>query len=241
MAAVAIFCPNSINILAGINGVEVAQSIAIACLLLINDLLYLNPYSNHPHTATDSHRFSVYLLLPFIAVSSALLQFNWFPARVFVGDTYCYFAGMVFAVDAILGHFSKTLLLLFIPQILNFIYSAPQLFHLIQCPRHRLPHFNSRTGLLEPSRTTFQKQPRELVKKAIGWLDRFRLVDATYDEKGSLVNCSNLTILNLSLVWFGPMREDQLAWLIVFAQVVSGMLGLLIRHRLALWVFHIDN
>ncbi len=61
------------------------------------------------------------------------------PAKVFVGDTYCYFAGMTFAVVGILGHFSKTLLLFFIPQILNFLYSTPQLFKFVPCPRHRLP------------------------------------------------------------------------------------------------------
>ena len=49
------------------------------------------------------------------------------------------FAGMTFAVVGILGHFSKTMLLFFIPQIVNFVYSTPQLFHLIPCPRHRLP------------------------------------------------------------------------------------------------------
>ena len=41
-----------------------------------------------------------------------------YPAKVFVGDTYCYFAGMTFAVSAILGHNTKTVLLFFIPQAL---------------------------------------------------------------------------------------------------------------------------
>lgn len=62
-----------------------------------------------------------------------------YPSRAFVGDTFCYFAGMTFAVVGILGHFSKTMLLFFIPQVLNFLYSLPQLFHVIPCPRHRLP------------------------------------------------------------------------------------------------------
>lgn len=62
-----------------------------------------------------------------------------YPSRVFVGDTFCYFAGMTFAVVGILGHFSKTMLLFFLPQVLNFLYSLPQLFHIIPCPRHRLP------------------------------------------------------------------------------------------------------
>ena len=47
---------------------------------------------------------------------------------VFVGDTFCYQAGVTFAVVGILGHFSKTLLLFFIPQVLNFLWSCPQLF-----------------------------------------------------------------------------------------------------------------
>ena len=34
---------------------------------------------------------------------------NWYPSTVFVGDTFCYFAGMTFAVVGIHGHFSKTL------------------------------------------------------------------------------------------------------------------------------------
>ena len=62
-----------------------------------------------------------------------------YPSEAFVGDTFCYFAGMTFAVIGILGHFSKTMLLFFLPQVANFVYSVPQLFHLVPCPRHRLP------------------------------------------------------------------------------------------------------
>lgn len=35
-----------------------------------------------------------------------------------MGDTYCYFAGMTFAVVGIHGHFSKTLILMFLPQVM---------------------------------------------------------------------------------------------------------------------------
>ena len=239
MAAIAIFCPNSINILAGINGIEVSQCLVIAFLLVFNDTLYLLvPY---PHPATDSHLFSLYMLLPFIGVSLALWQHNWFPARVFVGDTYCYFAGMVFAVVGILGHFSKTLLLLLIPQIFNFIYSSPQLFRLIPCPRHRLPRFNARTGFLEPSVTEWKEAPHPLVNWGLKMLDRVRLVRVVVDKEGNVVESSNLTILNLWLVWWGPRREDRLAMEIVGLQVVCGLVGLFVRHRLALLVFDADN
>jgi UDP-N-acetylglucosamine--dolichyl-phosphate N-acetylglucosaminephosphotransferase len=95
-------------------------------------------------------------MIPFIACTIPILKRNWFvfhffdlfinfrikfryPAEIFVGDTLCYFAGMTFAVVGIIGHFSKTMLLFFIPQIMNFLLSVPQLFHFIPCPRHRLP------------------------------------------------------------------------------------------------------
>ncbi|KAI1335851.1 glycosyl transferase family 4-domain-containing protein [Xylariaceae sp. FL0016] len=241
MAAFCIFSPNSINILAGINGIEVSQSIVIALLLAFNDALYiLTPY---PHPATDSHLFSLYFLLPFLGVSFALLVHNWYPARVFVGDTYCYFAGMVFVVVSILGHFSKTLILLLIPQIFNFVYSVPQLFGLIPCPRHRLPHFSARTGLLEPSVTKWEKdrQPKPIIAQVLRLLAQLRLLSLKEDEEGRIVETSNFTILNLWLVWRGPMREDKLAMEITVMQVLVGLFGLFVRHKLALLIFREDN
>lgn len=245
MAAIAIFCPNSINILAGINGIEVSQSIVIGFLLLANDALslYAAPSNPDPHPATDPHLFSIYLLLPFMGVSIALWWHNWYPAKVFVGDTYCYFAGMVFAIVGILGHFSKTLLLLLIPQIFNFIYSAPQLFRIIPCPRHRLPRFNARSGLLEPSVTRWSKPPNRLITMFLGLLEIFPLplLKTERNDKDEIVETTNFTILNLWLVWFGPMREDRLAIGILVMQVVCGILGLFVRHELALLVFRQDN
>lgn len=243
MLAIAIFCPNCINILAGVNGIEVGQSLVIACLIVVNDMLYILPTVHQPHPAAESHLFSIYLLLPFIGVSLALLKHNWFPARVFVGDTYCYFAGMVFAVVGILGHFSKTLLLLFIPQIFNFLYSAPQLFAIVPCPRHRLPRFNARTGLLEPSVATFteDKPLRPVVGEVLKLLDKLRILRVAVDEKGRVTETSNFTILNLWLVWRGPLREDRLALEILAMQTFVGLLGLWVRHSLALLLFTVDN
>lgn len=243
MSAISIFCTNSINILAGINGVEVGQSVVIGLLILLNDSFYLLPSRPHPHPAEDSHLFSVYLLLPFLGVSLALLKHNWFPAKVFVGDTYCYFAGMVFAVVGIMGHFSKTILLLFIPQIFNFVYSVPQLAGIVPCPRHRLPRFNARTGLLEPSRATFSadKPLNEMVGEVLKVLDKFRLLNVETDSHGRVTSVTNFTILNLWLVWRGPLREDRLAVEILIMQTLVGLMGLLVRHRLALLVFSQDN
>ncbi|KAG5926878.1 hypothetical protein E4U42_002845 [Claviceps africana] len=245
MACVAMFCPQSINMLAGINGIEVSQCVVVALLIALNDGLYLltpSP-SPYPHPATDSHLFSLYLLLPWIGVSCALLVHNWYPARVFVGDTYCYFSGMVFAVVGILGHFSKTLGLLLVPQMFNFAYSCPQIFGLVPCPRHRLPSFNPRTGLLEPSVAPWSpdRQPHVVVAAALRLLARLRLVRLTTDHHGRLVDTTNLTLLNLWLLWRGPLREDRLACEITLVQLLAGLFGLFVRHKLALLVFKEDN
>ncbi|KAL7746127.1 tunicamycin resistance protein [Sorochytrium milnesiophthora] len=170
MCLVAIFCTNSINILAGVNGVEAGQSLMIALSILANSL-YCLMHTTNPKTI-ETHLVSVYLTLPFIGVTAALLFWNWYPSRVFVGDTFTYFAGMVFAVIGIQGHFSKTLLLFFLPQVFNFVYSTPQLFRLLPCPRHRLPHYNVATDRLDPSMTTVARSrlslPGQLVLLVFG-------------------------------------------------------------------------
>lgn len=153
MGMLAVFCTNAINILAGINGLEVGQSIVIAASIIVfNVIEYMRDYVPKPH------QFSLYLMLPYLGTTLALWKYNQYPSRVFVGDTFCYFSGMTFAVVGILGHFSKTLLLFFIPQVLNFLYSIPQLFHFVPCPRHRLPKYNSETDLLETSKTVLKKK-----------------------------------------------------------------------------------
>ncbi|QIX00712.1 hypothetical protein AMS68_006229 [Peltaster fructicola] len=213
MAAIATFCPNSINMLAGVNGLEVGQCIVIALQIMLNDLLYISPAVPQPHPAAEAHLFSIYLLLPLLGVSLALLWHNWYPAKVFVGDTYCYFAGMVFAVVGILGHFSKTLLLLFVPQVFNFLYSTPQLFGLVPCPRHRLPRFNTRTGLLEPSIAvvTEDKPLKPIVGEVLKLLHVVKLIRVETNAVGTVTSTTNLTLINLWLVWRGPLREDRLS------------------------------
>lgn len=64
-------------------------------------------------------------MIPFLFCTLGLLKHNRFPSKVFVGDTYCYFAGMTFSVVGILGHFSKTMMLFFVPQLINFALSIP--------------------------------------------------------------------------------------------------------------------
>lgn len=239
MSALSIFSPNSINILAGINGLEVGQSVVLGIVFLLNDLVYLAS-SNVSRAATDSHMISAIFILPFLGVSLGLLQFNFYPARVFVGDTYCYFSGMVFAVVAILGHFSKTLLLFMLPQILNFIYSIPQLFNVLPCPRHRLPKFNPKDNKMSPSYGEITKGYGVGVV-LLRILECFKLIELERDEAGNVRRFSNMTLINLILVWFGPMREDTLCLVILGIQFLVGILMIYVRHTIGPWLFGYDN
>ncbi|KAK4755392.1 hypothetical protein SAY87_009149 [Trapa incisa] len=146
MGLLAVFCTNSINIHAGLNGLEVGQTVVISGAILIHNIMQIGTSQNPEHM--QAHAFSVYLVQPLLATSLALLSYNWYPSAVFVGDTYTYFAGMTMAVVGILGHYSETLLIFFLPQILNFLLSLPQLSGYVKCPRHRLPRFDPQTGLL---------------------------------------------------------------------------------------------
>ncbi|GFY96177.1 glycosyl transferase family 4 protein [Actinidia rufa] len=207
MWLLAIFCTNSINIHAGLNGLEVGQTVVISSAILIHNVMQIGVSSDPEYK--QAHAFSIYLVQPLLATSLALLSYNWYPSSVFVGDTYTYFAGMTMAVAGILGHFSgggmglhstprghpsdatkstprghrsdanswgpnpthvltqtlplslkvaqlspppppprETLLIFFLPQVLNFLLSLPQLSGYIPCPRHRLPRFDPQTGLL---------------------------------------------------------------------------------------------
>ena len=67
------------------------------------------------------------------------------------------------------------------------------------------------------------------------------LLKVEKNSEGRIVKSTNLTILNLWLVWFGPKREDRLAIELLIVQALCGVLGLFIRHELALWVFSQDN
>lgn len=143
MCLLAIFCTNSINIYAGINGLEVGQSLVISICIVVYNLIDLVK-----NNKIFENVFSITIVMPFFACSLGLFLYNKYPSVVFVGDTYTYFAGMTFACAGILGHFSKTILFFFIPQILNFIISFPQLIGVFPCSRHRLPQYNEQTGLI---------------------------------------------------------------------------------------------
>uniref|UniRef100_A0A7S3LLJ7 UDP-N-acetylglucosamine--dolichyl-phosphate N-acetylglucosaminephosphotransferase n=4 Tax=Aplanochytrium stocchinoi TaxID=215587 RepID=A0A7S3LLJ7_9STRA len=207
MFVLIVFCTNSINIYAGINGLEVGQSVVMACSVSVVNLLELTWRGGSQEDILSgdgrNHLFSLMLMLPFISTSLALLKFNFYPAKVFVGDVYPYYAGMTLATSAILGHFAKSLFLLMVPQLLNFVYSLPQLFHFVPIPRHRLPKINLKTGFVEASKV------------------------APNDDR------ANMTLLCAALRLFGPMHERTLCIVLLTFQVLCACLGIGFRYAIA--------
>lgn len=220
MGMLAVFCTNAINIYAGINGLEAGQSYVIGCAILLHNFMEIKSQS----LSQENHLFSAMIMLIFVGVTLGLLKHNWYPASVFVGDTFCYFAGMTFAVVGILGHFSKTLLLFFIPQVLNFLWSIPQLFKIVPCPRHRLPAFNNSTGLMEPS--TFECRPNEHQ-----WLKLLNRLDF------KATRIPNMTIINMVLSIAGPMNERDLCTFLLGLQLVTCAFGFFVRYYIAQFFF----
>ncbi|XP_018336210.1 UDP-N-acetylglucosamine--dolichyl-phosphate N-acetylglucosaminephosphotransferase isoform X2 [Agrilus planipennis] len=70
MGLLAIFCTNAINILAGINGLEVGQSLVISSSLIIFNIIELSG------NQWKAHRFSLFFLVPYTATSLALFWYN---------------------------------------------------------------------------------------------------------------------------------------------------------------------
>ncbi|TFL01865.1 N-acetylglucosaminephosphotransferase [Pterulicium gracile] len=268
MSLLSTFTTNSINILAGLNGVEASQALIIAISVALNDVLYL-PFPLNFHLPlhllgnraeiefggtwsagmaygskelVERHLFSLYFMLPMVGVCAGFLYHNWYPARAFPGDTLCYFTGMAFAVVGIQGHFSKTLALFFAPQIFNFVLSCPQLFGLMPNPRHRVPRLDPRTNLLHPSHTPFPHPPSKLSTLVLHTLSLLGLTQLTLHPKsGMIMEATNLTILNALLVRLGPMREERLVRVVVAVQVAGSVVAFVIRYGLAGMVYDGDR
>eukprot|EP00667_Euglena_gracilis_P021225 EG_transcript_23173 len=197
-----VFCTNSINILAGVNGLEVGQALVIAVACFVHNLIQYHKARDDAEILAPT--LALLFLLPFISVCCALWRYNRCPARWFVGDSFTYFAGTVLACAAMVGHFTKTSMLFFLPQLINFVISLPQLapqrlapvvpFYK-PCPRHRVPIFNPATGLLE--------------------------------------NSGNYTLLNVYLWLFGPCTEAQLCHGLLRFQALCCVVGFIIRYYFA--------
>ncbi|GFE55345.1 N-acetylglucosamine-1-phosphate transferase [Babesia ovis] len=80
-----IFFVNAINIHAGINGLEVGQSVIIALSLLVHNCIEIAKSTTLPDAKAamemlERHMMSLRFTLPFLSVNAGLLCYNWYPA-----------------------------------------------------------------------------------------------------------------------------------------------------------------
>ena len=102
---------NAVNMLAGFNGLEAGMGlVAMGSLAVIAGSL---------HATT-----SLVLLLAGIGALLGIFYFNWYPARVFVGDVGTLSIGAIIAAAVIVGNFEWAGVIVIIPYALDFLLKA---------------------------------------------------------------------------------------------------------------------
>ncbi len=106
---------NAVNMLAGFNGLEVGMSIvAIGSLSIIAYLI----------GETTAFLLSVVMLGSLFAT----LYYNWYPAKILIGDVGTLTIGAVIASIVIIGNYETAGVILIIPYIIDFIIKAKNHF-----------------------------------------------------------------------------------------------------------------
>ncbi len=102
---------NAVNMLAGFNGLEVGMGImAMGSLAII---------------AAELHAFtSLVILLAGIGAALGIFYFNWYPARVFIGDVGTLSLGTIIASSVIIGNFEWAGVTVIVPYALDFVIKA---------------------------------------------------------------------------------------------------------------------
>jgi len=106
---------NAFNMLAGFNGLEIGMSIVAAGSLAIV-------------AGSIGATTSFLLLVATLGALIATLRYNWYPAKVFIGDTGTLSLGAIVASAVILGNFETAGVIIIIPYGLDFLLKAPHRF-----------------------------------------------------------------------------------------------------------------
>ena len=102
---------NAVNMLAGFNGVEIGLGIvAVGSLTVIATAL-------HETTAA-------LILLSGLGALLGIIWFNWYPAKILVGDIGTLSIGAIVAAAVIVGNFEVAGLILLIPYAVDFLFKA---------------------------------------------------------------------------------------------------------------------
>ena len=99
---------NGFNMLAGYNGLEAGMGV-----IILSTLGLIAWKTNQGYVAMLAFCMVLALL--------AFLIYNWYPARIFPGDTLTYSVGALIACVAILGNMEKFAVVLFLPYFADFV------------------------------------------------------------------------------------------------------------------------
>ena len=106
---------NAVNMLAGFNGIEVGMGIiAVGSLAIIAYLL--------------GKMTVLVILIAALGAFLATLYYNWYPAKILVGDVGTLSIGAIIAVVVIMGNFEIAGAILLIPYIIDFLIKAKNHF-----------------------------------------------------------------------------------------------------------------
>ena len=106
---------NAVNMLAGFNGLEAGMGlVAMGSLAVI--------------AASLGATTSLVLLLAGIGGLLGVLYFNWYPAKVFVGDVGTLSIGAIIAAAVIVGNFETAGIIMFIPYAIDLLFKATHRF-----------------------------------------------------------------------------------------------------------------
>ncbi|WP_042667503.1 glycosyl transferase family 4 [Desulfurococcus amylolyticus] len=107
---------NAFNMIAGYNGLEASQALVISLVSLLFAL-------------KKGIWVVVPLLLVMIASIIVFLRYNWYPAKVFPGNTFTYGFGAFYASVVIYGNFEKFGLIIFTPYFIELALFLRGLIH----------------------------------------------------------------------------------------------------------------
>jgi UDP-N-acetylglucosamine--dolichyl-phosphate N-acetylglucosaminephosphotransferase len=103
---------------------------------------------------------------------------------------------------------------------------------------------NKVSGKLENSWTMIKPKHLRSLSEKFGVLilvfaEKFKLVRLKRDNDGNgdVIGSTNLTILNLILLWKGETREDGLCLCLISIQIAASLVGFTIRYGLGGWIY----
>jgi len=110
-------CSNLVNLLAGFNGLEAgAGMLASLFIALAAVLLFFDGHAG----AADA----AFLMLSLFGACAAFLVFNWYPAKMFPGNTATYLIGAAIVSAVVIGNMERVGVIALTPQIIEFLLKA---------------------------------------------------------------------------------------------------------------------